>query len=105
MCLNNHYPLFAAGKVSIIQPFLFAMPNPLPTDYARLTCMISKGYKLHHCYNTPLHALPRTFNIDDAILMIFVCVFACACFVDASPSMVIITRTTNTGSHLLQLFP
>ena len=64
-----------------------------------------KEIKLHHCYNTPLHALPRTFNICDTILMISLCVCAWACFVDVNPSMVIITRMTNTGSHLLKLFP
>ena len=77
----------------------------------------AKEIKLHHYYNTPLHALPKTFNIDDMILMIClcvcvracvcvcVCVCACVCFIDVNPRMVIITRMANTGSHLLQSFP
>ena len=80
------------------------MPNPFQLAMPNLLVQSAKEIKLHHCYNTPLHALPRTFNIDDTILMISLCVCACACFVDANPSMVIITRMTNTGSHLLQLF-
>ena len=70
-----------------------------------LLVLSSKEIKLHHCYNTPLHALPRTFNIDDTILIFFLCACACECFVDANPSIAIITRMANTGSHPLQLFP
>ena len=52
-----------------------------------LPVTICKGNQLHH-YDTPLHALPRTFNIDDMIFKDFfslcvvcVCVCMCVCFV------------------------
>ena len=59
------------------------MPNPLPTDYARLIVRSAKGVKLHH-YILCVYVHVRVLWI---------------------PIQAWYYHMTSTGSHLLLLFP